>query len=679
MRSLLTFAALLPISLIAQSIQPKLVPLPREMRVTLTAKAITAAEIRVSGNDAEDLFAAHELAEMAAAHGTPASANGYRITLLRRSDKAAQRMLAEAHMVWDPAMDREGYVLICSEKGTDVIAATSAGIFYGTTTMEQILDAHLKPVGTIRDWPAMQYRGMDDDLSRGPFPTLEFQKQQIRTFAHFKMNLYSPYLEHTLQYSDNPLAAPPGSSLSRADGRELVAYAAKYHLMVVPEQEAFGHLHHMLKYETYSDLAETPHGHVLAPGVPETLPLIKSWFTQIAQDYPSPFLHIGADETFELGMGRTRSEVDTRGLGPVYGDFLAKIHKTLAPLNRKLLFWGDVATSSPAAVPNIPKDMIAVPWIYWHKDSYDADILPFKNAGIETWVAPGDSNWNVVYPSTDNAFDNIAGFVEAGQRLGSTGMLNTVWNDDGEGLFNMDWYGALFGAAASWQQGVSSAALYQDAFPAVFYGDGSGKLAEAHREVAMAEKLLGNSNALFWMDPWSVSGQNASVKILPNAHEGRLHAERAIILIAQARAESPLTLRNQRAIDGLDLGARKLDFIGMKFQLADEMVQAYAKSSALRGDPKKRAEANDLIDGIDSMNGRMQDLRDGYSALKLQYRDLWLAENKPYWLDNVLVRYDLRIQLWQQRAEALREALSTRPQPGVLPSAKSLGMPTPSM
>jgi len=29
------------------------------------------------------------------------------------------------------------------------------------------------------------------------------------------------------------------------------------------------------------------------------------------------------------------------------------------------------------------------------------------------------------------------------QRLGSTGALTTVWNDDGEGLFNMDWYGVL--------------------------------------------------------------------------------------------------------------------------------------------------------------------------------------------------------------------------------------------
>ena len=166
------------------------------------------------------------------------------------------------------------------------------------------------PTGTVRDWPAMQYRGIDDDLSRGPFPTLDFQKHQIRVFASFKINIYSPYFEHTLLYPDHPLAAPPGSSLTPAAGRRNWSPTrASITSPIVPEQEAFGHLHHVLKYELYQDVAETPHGHVLAPGQPGTLPLIKDWFTQIAQEFPSPFIHIGADETFDLGVGRTHDAV----------------------------------------------------------------------------------------------------------------------------------------------------------------------------------------------------------------------------------------------------------------------------------------------------------------------------------------------------------------------------------
>ena len=44
----------------------------------------------------------------------------------------------------------------------------------------------------------MRYRGFHDDLSRGPVPTLEFQKKELRTFAAYKINVYSPYFEHTL-------------------------------------------------------------------------------------------------------------------------------------------------------------------------------------------------------------------------------------------------------------------------------------------------------------------------------------------------------------------------------------------------------------------------------------------------------------------------------------------------
>ena len=76
-----------------------------------------------------------------------------------------------------------------------------------------------------------------------------------------------------------------------------------------------------------------------------------------------------------------------------------------------------------------------------------------------------------------------------------------------------------------------------------------------------------------------------------------------------------------------------------------------------------------------SMNGRCQDLRDGYSMLKNLYRDSWLAENRPYWLDNVLVRYDLRIQLWQQRGEAIDQLITNWQDTKVLPTAQEAGIP----
>ncbi len=53
-----------------------------------------------------------------------------------------------------------------------------------------------------------------------------------------------------------------------------------------------------------------------------------------------------------------------QGYGPVYVAFLKQIHDALAPLNRRLLFWGDIGDANPDAVAGLPKDMIAVPWNY---------------------------------------------------------------------------------------------------------------------------------------------------------------------------------------------------------------------------------------------------------------------------------------------------------------------------
>ncbi len=129
----------------------------------------------------------------------------------------------------------------------------------------------------------------------------------------------------------------------------------------------------------------------------------------------------------------------------------------------------------------------------------------------------------------------------------------------------------------------------------------------------------------------------------------------------------------------MELGARRIDFVGMKFQLSDEMVGAYARAAAINADPnhtpRQMTEARDLLDSISSMNGRCQDLRDGYSMLKNLYARNWLAENRPYWLDNVLVRYDLRIQLWQQRADAMDNLINTFQGTRVLPSAAQAGLP----
>ncbi len=687
------FALLVVVSSGVAQAPIRLLPAPREAHFGPTTELPSRILVTAPGRDAEDEFAARDLED--ALKRIPPEADApragaqppYRITLLRTGAADAKSILTRSNLAFDPIMEPEGYILVVEPHDAIIIGATGAGVFYGVQTLKQLLPPagapRALPTGTVRDWPAMQYRGISDDLSRGPFPTLDFQKHQIRVFASFKINIYSPYFEHTLLYPDHPLAAPPGGSLMPAQAAELVAYARQYHVTIVPEQEAFGHLHHVLKYELYQDEAETPHGYVLAPGAAGTLPLIKDWFTQVAEEFPSPFIHVGADETFDLGLGRTHDAVEQQGYGPVYVAFLKQIHNALAPLNRRLLFWGDIGDANPDAVTGIPNDMIAVPWNYSKTSGFDSMIEPFAKNGIETWVAPGDANWNEVYPVARTALWNIQGFIRDGQRLGSTGALTTVWNDDGEGLFNMDWYGVLFGAAAAWQPGESSIANYQDVYGQVFHLDSSGKINEAEKELMAAQGAIADaktgmtSDELFWLDPWSAQGQMASAKLLPVVQDLRVHAEQAIVLLAQARHDNP-NLREPDALAAMDLGARRLDLTGLKFQLAQEIAAAYAQAVAQEHDKTQATATNTLLSEISGANGRCQDLRDAYSALKSEYSQAWLAENRPYWLNNVTVRYDMEIERWQQHGDQFQVAIRSWQNGQDLPAATALGLPAPA-
>jgi len=672
--------------------KPALLPAPREANFGQPTPLPDKIVVAVPGRDAEDEFAAHELEDALnriapSPDRSTAAQPPYRITLLRSGSDAAKAGLAANNLTFNPIMESEGYILVIGPHDAAIIGATGSGVFYGVQTFKQMLPLSGAPrvivTGTVRDWPAMHYRGISDDLSRGPFPTLEFQKHQIRVLASFKTNIYSPYFEHTLVFPDHPLAAPSGGALTPDEVKELVAYARQYHVTIVPDQEAFGHLHHVLKWEVYQDEAEAAHGYVLAPGQPNTLPLIKDWFTDIAQEFPSPFIHVGADETFDLGVGRTHDAVAQQGHGPVYVAFLKQIHDTLAPLNRRLLFWGDVGDANPDAVAGLPKDMIAVPWNYSAQTDFGKLIQPFARNGIETWVAPGDSNWNEVFPRDKTALWNIQGFIVAGQSLGSTGALTTVWNDDGEGLFNMDWYGVLFGAAAAWQPGQSSIADYQDSYGQVFHLDSSGKIDAAEKELMAATDDLTSvqtgmtSDQIFWLDPWSAEGQMVSAKILSVAHDLRMHAEQAIVLLEPLRRDNP-KLAEPDALAAMDLGARRLDLIGLKFQLAQEIPAAYAQAAAQQHDKTQSNAAYNLLSEISGQNGRCQDLRDAYSALKSEYSNVWLSENRPYWLNNVTVRYDLEIERWQRRADQFATAIYDWQNGQDLPAAVSLEMPGPA-
>jgi len=59
------------------------------------------------------------------------------------------------------------------------------------------------------------------------------------------------------------------------------------------------------------------------------------------------------------------------------------------------------------------------------------------------------------------------------------------------------------------------------------------------------------------------------------------------------------------------------------------------------------------------------------------YQAAWLRENRPYWLQNNLARYDMAMQLWIGRAERFAAARSEQSRTKKLPSFDAVGIPAP--
>ena len=181
----------------------------------------------------------------------------------------------------------------------------------------------------------------------------------------------------------------------------------------------------------------------------------------------------------------------------------------------------------------------------------------------------------------------------------------------------------------------------------------------------------------FWVDPFSPEGERVNIKLRPFLSELRLHAERAITLIAEARAAAKLenrTLENPEALDALELGARRIDFVGLKFQAADESVATYKQARAMAADKSRRDEVQAKLFTIGANNGLLEDIRDGYSLLGGLYRQAWLRDNRPYWLDNNQARYDRAAQLWIGRSDQWSQVLNQWWKTHTLPPLSEVGL-----
>ena len=651
-----------------------IIPQPRQVTANGEAFQLAGAHIVLADSrSAEDRFAATDFGQE---FGPRIRGGRDRKAILigQISSQVIQGALKAAKVDVPANLNEEGYVLHAGTNGVVVAGGSAAGVFYGLQTLKQLVrgegrTAFIQGVNIV-DWPAMRWRGVSDDISRGPVPTVDYIKRQLRTFAAYKLNLHSFYMEHAFASATHPLIGPEGGSLTPAEIRELVAYAKSYHIELVPEQQTFGHLHKALKLEKYNPLAEVPYGDVLSPQQEGSYKLIADWYRELNELFPSQFFHIGADETFELGQGQSREAARTRGVGAVYFEHLNRVRELLKPYNRKLIFWGDIALNHPELIGSIPKDLIVANWDYTPRDNFATRIDPFKNAGLQQMVCPGVWGWNQIFPNVDTASKNIINFVRDGQAAGAIGMLNTTWDDDGETLFEHGWYGIVLGAAASWQSGIVDQNRFDADFDWAFFRSDGDQFVKAIHALGSVNTTLGirTSNDLFWRDPFTTAFQNEARANAEKIRQMRLQVENALESLIRNRQNAR---RNASMVSSMILAAQRFDHLGRRAQTVEKLSREYWDAYLNLGD---RARARRLRRYYSPIYNQLREMTEELSVLREGYRQQWLAENRPYWLDSVLARYDNAMSMWLSKSRALDEAVRNYERTSILPNPEEFGL-----
>ncbi len=526
----------------------------------------------------------------------------------------------------DEVREAQGYHLSVREDGITIKAHDLAGLFYGVCTLNQIVEQSQYrriPTLEIQDWPDFPVRGVMLDISRDKVPQMQTLYDLIDMLASWKYNQFQLYTEHTFAYRNHP---EPWANASPVTGQEILAldaFCQERHIELVPNQNAFGHMHRWLALEPYRNLAETqeafpvPWGwhegpFSLAPSNPGSLDLVRDLFDELLPYFSSRLVNVGADETHDVGYGQSRELVEKWGAGRVYLDFLIKLYGEISRRGRKMMFWGDIVDLHPELVPEIPRDVIALPWGYEADHPFDVEGARFEASGLPFYVCPGTSSWDSLAGRSDNAIGNLLNAAENGLKHGASGYLNTDWGDLGHWqVLPISYLGFVAGAAYSWCLESNRDMDVPAALSRFAFQDYSGAMGKAAFDLGNVYKSVGllipNSSVLFWLLRWPL---NEIAKFSnPNV-------DYETILKAITEAAGQLGDEQMQRPD------------------ADLIRREYANTVRMQWHAARRGQMALLPMDSDERKRLCKELQKDMEKILAEYEALWLVRNRPGGLED---------------------------------------------
>ncbi len=524
----------------------------------------------------------------------------------------------------------EAYLIRIDDRGILICATDPAGLLYAAFTFRQLLAMRtVLPAVAIYDYPDFPYRGIMDDISRGPIPNLAFMKKQVEKFASLKLNVFSFYIEHVLRTERHHIYSPD-DGLTLDELSELATYAAQFNIQLMGSFQSLGHFRNILRHPDYEKLGIGDR--MLDPLNLESQDFLREIYSELIPVFNHEIFNINCDEAYDLRRGEAlRILADSIGEGQIYLNHVKPLIEYVARSGKRPAMWGDLLLKHPEILPQIPKETVVFTWTYGREQDYSYWIDPLVEHGLSFVVCPGVLNSYKLWPDLFLARDNIRALCQEGFEKGASGVLTTVWDDGGRHFFETDWLGIAYAAEYSWNTSAQTDREVAKKYSRVCHRDTSAlfhKFLMALSQLQEIEQLSQLDNRLLNI----CYRHGDEVAFIDTTHfhaiQSKLSKARRILdrLIKHVATLAPESL-HEMEVWSLKLQEMQAAVTTPLVLLRHREILADGARSPARQQWQKE----------------LQKEKVKWQRLRQRFSHLWFYENRTPWYDDAVELYDCKI------------------------------------
>ena len=302
---------------------------------------------------------------------------------------------------------------------------------------------------TLAQEPAFETNGPMLDVTGGASMSISTLEFFMRRMALMGLNMLMLYTEDNYEIEGRPYFGHFRGKYTKEELKHLDAYAKIYGIELIPCIQVLGHLAGLLQWDAAAPFKDTDR--VLLAGAEETYRLIGDMFKTVKECFSTNRVHIGMDETFDLGLGAYLKKNPYRKMEDLYLEHLNKVAEMADQYGLEPMIWSDMffrfdqehlpnyrtfdsrVTLTDKIINMIPKNVGQVCWIYdtvgngFEKEFYTHAMSELMRTGNRIYFAGATRNWSGFTLQYGPTLNNASTGLQAAMEVGVKEVFATVW------------------------------------------------------------------------------------------------------------------------------------------------------------------------------------------------------------------------------------------------------------